>query len=222
MLEIRSFAWMIEFNFWKLTSGSTEIHLMDYNDFEPDNYTDHLTAIEHERYLTFTHIRRKREFIATRILRQRIFGFEHIHYSAIGAPYISKVGFLSISHSDHLVGIAFNEKYLIGLDLETPRENILDIAPKFLSEEERVYFDEFNKLEMTRVWSAKEALYKLAGRKKIIFKKELLLRKNQNGAWKGRIINPDHEILVELDIFDHQGTIVSINSIEIERIEQHL
>lgn len=213
---------MIEFNFWKLSSGSTEIHLMNYADFDPDNYTDHLTSIEHERYLTFTHIRRKREFIATRILRQQIFGFEHIHYSAIGAPYISNHGFLSISHSDHLVGIAFNADYLVGLDLETPRENILDIVPKFLSDQERTCFDYLNKLEMTRVWSAKEALYKLAGRKKIIFKKELLLSKDENEKWKGRIVNPDHDILVELDIFDHRGTVVSINSIEIERIEQHL
>lgn len=210
---------MIGFNFWQISSGSTEIHLMDYDDFDPDEYIEHLSSTEYARYLTFKHIRRKREFIATRILRRHVLGSQHIQYSSIGAPYIDGVGFISISHSSHLVGLAFNTYYMVGLDLETPRDTILDIFPKFLAPVERYSFDCSNKLEMTRVWSAKEALYKLAGRKKIIFKEELLLSKNESGEWRGKIINPDHTLSVQLDIFDHQGTVVSINSCEVERIE---
>lgn len=209
---------MIEFNFWQLSSGTTQIHLMGYDDFEPSNYIDTLSDVEYTRYATFKHIKRRREFIATRILRKRILGSQHILYNSIGAPFIEGVGFISISHSSHLVGLAFNENYMVGLDLETPRENILDIFPKFLAPVEKYSFDSTNKLEMTRVWSAKEALYKLAGRKKIIFKEELLLSKDESGSWQGKIINSDHTLSVQLDIFDHQGTVVSINSREIERI----
>ena len=209
---------MMDFNFWQVLSGSTQIHLMDYNDFEPNDYIEHLNEIEHERYVTFKHIKRKREFIATRILRERVLGTERIQYSSIGAPFIEGEGFISISHSSHLVGLAYNKNHMVGLDLETPRENILDIVPKFLAPRERYSFDRTDKLEMTRVWSAKEALYKLAGRKKIIFKEELLLSKSLAGNWLGKIINPDHTLSVELDIFDHQGTVVSINSCEVERI----
>jgi phosphopantetheinyl transferase len=108
---------------------------------------------------------------------------------------------------------------MVGLDLETPRENILDIVPKFLAPIERYSFDFTDKLEMTRVWSVKEALYKLAGRKKIIFKEELLLTKSTSGNWQGKIINPNHTLSVQLDIFDHQGTVVSINNCEVERIQ---
>lgn len=210
---------MKEFNFWEISSGSTQIHLMDYGDFEPSEYTEHLSDIELERLNTFRHIKRRREFIATRILRKRILGNQHIQYNSIGAPYIEGVGFISISHSSQLVGLAFNKEYMVGLDLETPRENILDIVPKFLAPVERYSFDSQDKLEMTRVWSAKEAMYKLAGRKKIIFKEQLLLSKPQSGDWIGEIINPDHTLSVQLDIFDHQGTVVSINSCKIERIE---
>jgi 4'-phosphopantetheinyl transferase EntD len=209
---------MIDFNFWQISSGSTQIHLMDYGNFEPNDYTEHLSDVEYARCLTFKHIRRRREFIATRILRKRILGSQHIQYNSIGAPYIKGVGFISISHSSHLVGLAFNENYMVGLDLETPRENILDISPKFLAPIEKYYFDNTNKLEMTSVWSAKEAMYKLAGRKKIIFKEELLLSKDELGNWRGKIINPDHILSVQLDIFDHQGTVVSINRCEVEQI----
>lgn len=209
---------MIEFNFWEISSGSTKIHLMDYNDFEPNDYFEHLSEIEAERCTTFKHIKRRREFIATRILRKQILGSQHIQYNAIGAPFIEGLGFISISHSSHLVGLAFNENYMVGLDLETPRENILEISPKFLAPDELYFFDCTNKLEMTAVWSAKEAMYKLAGRKKIIFKEELLLSKDASENWQGKIINPDHTLLVQLDIFDHQGTVVSINSCEVERV----
>jgi phosphopantetheinyl transferase len=209
---------MIEFNFWEISSGSTQIHLMEYGDFEQDSYIEHLSEIEFERFKTFRHVKRRREFIATRILRKRVLGDQKIQYNSIGAPFIEGVGYISISHSSHLVGLAFNKDHAVGLDLETPRENILDIVPKFLATVERYSFDSQNKLEMTRVWSAKEALYKLAGRKKIIFKEELLLSKSESGEWLGKIINPDHTLSVQLDIFDHQGTVVSINNCEIERI----
>jgi phosphopantetheinyl transferase len=159
---------MNEFNFWQTSSGTTEIHLMEYGDFDPSNYTDHLSPLEMARFLTFRHIRRQREFIATRILRKKILDEHHIEYNEIGAPYIKGVGYISISHSSHLVGLAFNENYMIGLDLETPRENILEIVPKFIAPSEELLFDVCNQLEMTQMWSAKEALYKLAGRKKII------------------------------------------------------
>ncbi len=209
---------MVEFNFWEISSGSTQIHLMGYGDFEPDSYIEHLSEIEVERVKTFRHVKRRREFIATRILRKRVLGNQKIQYNSIGAPFIEEVGYISISHSSNLVGLAFNKHHMVGLDLETPRENILDIVPKFLSTVERYSFDSQNKLEMTRVWSAKEALYKLAGRKKIIFKEELFLSKSESGQWLGKIINPDHTLSVQLDIFDHQGTVVSINNCEIERI----
>lgn len=195
---------------------------MGYSDFDPIDYMDRLTEIEQERLMTFKHIKRKREFMATRLLRHELFGFQHIHYSEIGAPFIEDEGFISISHSDQLVGIAINRNYLVGLDLESPRENILELSSKFLAPQECEHFDKTDKHEMTKVWSAKEAMYKLAGRKKIIFKEQLILSKDEHDGWRGTIINPDHSLRVKLDIFDHQGTVVSINSCAIERIEHYI
>lgn len=211
---------MSEFKFSELSSGTTSIFLMQYGEYDPSEHLDQLTSVEQERYFQFSHIRRKREFMATRMLRQRIFGFQHIHYDPVGAPYIDGEGYISISHSPGLVGIALNPHYKLGLDLELPRFNILEIAPKFIGEGEGIHFDVKNAAEMTRVWSAKEALYKLAGRKKIIFKEELLLSKDVSGNWLGKIVNPEHDILVKLDILEHQETVITINSCAVEFVER--
>ena len=213
---------MVEREILELSSGTTGIYLMCYPEYDPNDYLDHLTELEQERFFQFTHIRRRREFMATRILRQRIFGFQHIHYDSVGAPYIEGEGYISISHSPGLVGIALNPLYRVGLDLELPREKIVAIAPKFINEEESRFFDVNDSLEMTRVWSAKEALYKLAGRKKIIFKEELLLSKDADGNWLGRILNPEEEILVQLEFLEHQNTVITINSRAIEFVARNL
>ena len=78
-------------------------------------------------------------------------------------------------------------------------------------------FDCTNPDVVTKLWSAKEALYKLAGRKEILFIEELLLSKTEDGLLSGSIINPDHELYVKLDIFERNGMFITINTDEVER-----
>jgi len=202
-----------------LKSGTTDIHLLKFEPFDPSDELDKLTSDELERLTTFTSLSRRMEFIATRILRHQLFGFEHIHYDTHGAPYIHSEGYISISHTHNYVGIALNKDHRVGLDLETHRPTIHRLQHKFLNNHEEEVFDTNSYIEMTKVWSAKEALYKLAGRKQIVFKTDLLLDK-VNDQWKGRIVNPDEMIFLDLDIFDKDNTIVSINNGPI-RIEKH-
>lgn len=209
---------MNEFNFEELTVYGTQINLCSYGDFDPSNYMEYLTDLEKQRLLSFKHIRRRREFMATRILRHRTVGYQHIHYDPHGAPYIEDEGFISISHSTNQVGLAINSDFKIGLDLESIRPNVRTIMHKFLSENEKVQFNTEDIIEVCKVWSAKEALYKLAGRKKIHFKSELLLDRESDTLWNGTIINDDHDISVKLNIFEHNNTIVSINT---EAIAEH-
>jgi phosphopantetheinyl transferase len=208
----------MSFKYSRISSGTTDIHLLEYADFNPLDYVGKLTENEVERLQSFGHERRKMEFVATRLLRHDLFGFEHIHYDAHGAPFIEKEGFISISHSKNMVGIAVNPNYQVGLDLEPHRDNILDLSHKFLSDNERFKFDCADAVTITKIWSAKEALYKLAGRKKIIFASELILDLDDNGNWIGTIDNFDHKLRVKLDIFDENQTIVSINSHAVERL----
>lgn len=193
------------------------IHLLRYVDFDPVTYLDQLTANEKDRFFGFNHENRRKEFAATRILRHRLFGFEHIHYDSHGAPYIEKEGYISISHAKDIVGIALCKKFKVGLDLETIRPKASLVANKFLNAIEAKSFDVHDPVEMTKVWSAKEVLYKLAGRKGIHFKTELLLQKEQKNVWSGRIINPLEELSTSISILDHYNTIISVNTTACER-----
>lgn len=205
-----------------INKGDTTIYLMEFPEFDPFQYTDRLTGDETERLFTFKHHKRRQEFVATRILRHQLFGFEHIHYDINGAPFLESEGFISISHGNHFVGISVNNKYKTGLDLEVPRETIFTISDKFLSDQEKKVFRITDKMELTKIWSAKEVLYKLAGRKQIHFKHELILDLRNGSDWHGVIKNPDHDLLVDLNIFEYGNTIISINSNEVQRIDRNI
>lgn len=189
-----------------------DIHLMYFKAFDPSEYLDQLTEQEKERFFSFKHQNRKCEFVATRILRHHLFGYVHIHYDDHGAPFIEDEGFISISHAPGVVGLAISKTYKVGIDLEPKRNKAYTLRSKFLSEKEKMEFDTSSENEMTKVWSAKEVLYKLAGRKKILFKEHLLLEKKSAEKWKGKIINPHETIHVDLFIFDHNDLIISVNS----------
>ena len=200
----------------KIVFNDTTIYTLSFSDFEPLNYLEHLTSQEIERFEAFSHEQRKREFVATRILRHSIFGFKHIHYNAVGAPYIEDEGFISISHAKNLVGIAINSFYQIGLDLELIQDKAFKVQSKFLNESEISIFDTSNHHTMTACWSAKETLYKLAGRKKIDFKKDLQLYNKEENLWIGKIIHPETIFSVNLRITEYNNYIITFNSSPIE------
>lgn len=185
---------------------------MSFSDFEPLDYLDQLTSNEKERFFAFTNLQRKREFIATRILRHELFGFQHIHYDRVGAPYIEDEGFISISHSKNMVGIAFCKNFKVGLDIENIHPKIENIKHKFLSVDEIEHLNCNSPVELTKVWSGKESLYKISGRKGINFRTDLFLKKKSEEEWEGKIINHNEILTTELNIFELENRIISINT----------
>lgn len=210
------------FTFDHFTLEGTDIYSCSYIPFQPEDYMQYLTSEENERMLGFKHVNRRREFVATRILRHRVFGYSHIHYDINGAPFIEDLGYISISHSKDRVALGVNTDFKIGLDLEAPRENIMALKHKFVTHEEAECFNVDDPLEVTKMWSAKEVLYKLAGRKKIVFKRDLLLSKDAEGNWLGKIVNDDHYRFVKLGIFEYQDIYLSINTEPIVEKSRHL
>lgn len=191
--------------------GDVDVYTMSYNEFNPTDYLDKLTELEKERYFTFTHIQRKREFVATRILRHQVFGFEHIHYDEVGAPYINQEGYISISHTKNLVGFALSKKFKIGFDLEKAQAKILKIKHKFISTNEERSFNIESIIELTKIWSAKETLYKLSGVNGLNFRKDLELEKTLDNQWKGKITTPSHIKITTIQIIDINDTIFTLN-----------
>jgi phosphopantetheinyl transferase len=188
------------------------IYTLEFDPFNTYNYFDLLTTQEVERALSFKSLRRRHEFVATRILRHEIFGFNHIKYNEVGAPYIEEEGFISISHADGIVGIALNKSHEVSLDIETISNQAIRLRDKFLSENERKKLNIDSPIEMTKAWSLKEVLYKLSGKKGLHFKEQLLLEKQNDENWLGRLIYDDHLIAVELFTFVREKVIISCNT----------
>lgn len=102
-----------------------------------------------------------------------------IHYDKNGKPHLANSPYkISISHSNKLVAIQLS-KTLAGVDIQEISGKIERIAAKFMSPKE------FNSLNLTPeneqieqlhvYWGAKEALYKLYGKRGLHFKENLLI-----------------------------------------------
>lgn len=203
----------------RLELHSSTIHLLEFNNgFEPEEYLETLTDSEKERYFAFKHDKRRQEFVATRFLRHQLFGYEEIKYRDHGAPYLDHAGFISISHARNLVGIASNPNFAIGFDMEEIHPKILKLSHKFLNADELQLFDEQSAEEMITCWSYKETLYKLAGRKLIDFKKDLLLLEKRNCGCRAKIINADEVVHAELEVLRFKEYVITINAHEVSYV----
>ena len=94
-----------------------------------------------------------------------------IIYDAFGKPHLKDGKFISITHSFTFTGIILSENLPVGIDIEKQREKILKIAHKFTSLEEYKTIANAAALirKLTIVWGAKESLYKIYGKKKLLF-----------------------------------------------------
>lgn len=197
--------------FENINFGKVELYLLYYDNIYQEDWESSLSTGEKQEIQTFGHPAKREEYIATKILRTHLFGVQEIQYSLIGAPFIPEEDYISISHSYQVIGIATCKDFEVGLDLEPIREKALLVKDKFLSEEERKVADLTCEEEMTKFWSGKEALYKLAGRKKIIFKESLLLEHKKEDNWEGKLIFSEKKRKVDLQIIKKDNFIISLN-----------
>jgi len=92
-------------------------------------------------------------------------------YDQFGKPHLKDGKFISITHSFTFTAIIISENLAVGIDIEKQREKILKIAHKFTP------IEEYNTIanvdakisKLTIVWGAKESLYKIYGKKKLLF-----------------------------------------------------
>ena len=118
--------------------------------------------------------RRSIEWLSTRIMLLKILGEEQIiHNREDGSPFLAEGNkFISISHTRAYAAILLHEQSPVGIDIETRSERIINIAGKFISDEE--YIDPAQKTTHQLLhWSAKESLFKLMNEQGIDFRQHL-------------------------------------------------
>ncbi len=135
---------------WKLTETLEELQTMVEDGKELREKAERL----------FSNDCRKRQWLLSRLLVKKFYGEQcEIDYLPGGKPVLKgRVGHISISHTADCLALAYSEKSAIGIDIEQWSPRALRLSGRFLFPEE--YTTSEN--EATALWSAKEAVYKLA------------------------------------------------------------
>lgn len=107
------------------------------------------------------------------------FGQEYtLVYNEFGKPQLKGgIGFVSLSYCKTWIAVGFSKIAEIGIDIEHNRIQLVNIAPRFMSLAELDAWKQSSRKQeyLQLVWGAKEALYKVYGRKQLIFKENLLV-----------------------------------------------
>jgi len=105
----------------------------------------------------------------------------YIYKDEFGKPHLkdTPIG-ISVSHAKNFGAAAINLQGEVGIDIETERAQIHRIAHKFLHDSEAAWASGDGE-KLTKVWTAKEALYKLHGRTQLIFAEQLIVSDFSSG-----------------------------------------
>jgi len=160
-----------------------------------------LTLNDEEQLLydSFRTNQRRMHWLSYRVLTKNILkdNIKSICYDENGKPFLnnSKKN-ISVTHSGKFSAMIVGNKP-VGIDIEQIQPKIMNICDKFMSYKELEQIDKSHNIEQLYIyWSAKEALYKLYGKKNLMFKENIIIKgfpfKTQD-IIKGKIITSSFE-----------------------------
>ena len=165
---------------------------------------------EREQLKTLNHEARKIEFLGVRRLRNEMNLISPIDYTVTRRPFlgIQLDTFISISHSKNYcaLGVSSNE---IGIDIEEINPRIERIAERFVNIDEKQFVSEENILDLTKLWTMKEAMFKLNKRTGIDFKSELIIEEKYGEKYFGKMLNENGWRRVKLECFQQGELMIS-------------
>lgn len=116
--------------------------------------------------------KRKKEFLAGRLLIKELLGNYSVTYNKYGAPEIKGDDFISISHSKNLAAAIVSKKK-VGLDIEKISEKPLELSSKFI---EKPHLKDICQEKATLIWCCKEAIFKWYQKNNINFVRDIKIR----------------------------------------------
>lgn len=137
---------------------------------------------EHEIVLLKSLSKEKRNlhWLATRVLlRTMINTSQYIDFQVdeSGKPYLANhPHHISLSHSYDYAAVMVSKTRKVGIDIEVIKSKIERVQQKFLADKELEFIGDTDRIEKLYVcWCAKEALYKLNGKKETSFREHIKL-----------------------------------------------
>lgn len=124
-----------------------------------------------------------------------------------GKPFLKEhKAQISLSHSFPFVAAQFHPRLPVGIDLEQPKSKLLQVAPRVFNPQELAdASDHLTKLCI--YWCAKEALYKIYGKRNLLFTEHLTIQPfslASEGMLAGRIETHQHltEVSLHYRVYD--------------------
>jgi 4'-phosphopantetheinyl transferase len=128
-------------------------------------------------YDSFVAESRQKQWLAYRILIRELLKPDEfpVEYDVSGKPYLAGSDFhISVTHTDDLAAVIISRHARVGIDIEKIRPRIQKVRERFLHPEEESLIGKETELEqLTLAWCAKEALYKLYGRRNLDFRENI-------------------------------------------------
>lgn len=124
--------------------------------------------------MRFQNEKRRREHLAwRRIVRRELGAKVHIDYNDVGAPQVDAAGrYISVAHGGESVAVAIADEP-VGVDIEYLTRDFDRVKERYMSATELALSTD--SLWACYAWCAKEAIYKLCGRRGLELREELLI-----------------------------------------------
>lgn len=117
--------------------------------------------------------KRNLHWLSTRVLLRRMMNtndYIDCQIDSSGKPYLTNFPhYISLSHSFDYASVMVSQNRAVGIDIELIKDKIERIAHKFMSEQELSFMTSDRIEHLYACWCAKEAIYKLHGKKNISF-----------------------------------------------------
>ena len=173
---------------WKLNVG-------ELNFFELDVHDSSLLKLKKSQLA-------KEQFLAVRKILHHENPSYKIRYDESGKPSINSDLNISISHSNLIAGIVFSGFNQTGIDIEDKESKIINIQNKFLNESEKLKDEYQSDVDyLTKIWTAKESIYKALGIKGISFSDNIVIKNIKKNKGHGYYINGKEKYKFDLMFF---------------------
>lgn len=162
---------------YKIISYNTDTHIFVWKITETEKELKESIVLQEKHQARLNRMlseQHRKGFLSVRKLLQQA-GYEDkdLTYDENGKPHLSDGKYISITHSYDFSAIIVSSQN-VGIDLEKQREKIIKIADKFIGSENSFLNTERNyKEDLSVIWGAKEALYKMCNSRSLSFKQDM-------------------------------------------------
>lgn len=188
---------------WELTDSSEELSRLCT-----------LSNADQQKFDSFIAERRKKEFLASRILTEQLLGKnQEIIYTNSGKPSLKNSNSnISISHSSDFACVFISDKN-IGIDVEQTTRIIDKVAKRFLHPKEQEFISMLEQQQEAKIlfWAAKEAIFKCTDNQGIEFNEQIFIEPfelNTEGVCRGFLKLVEKKVNFKLHYFFFKNNVL--------------